>query len=198
MRLGIFGGSFDPVHNAHVALARACQAQAALDEVWFTPAARQPLKPSGPHATGDQRRAMLELVAAQKPSWRVCTLELDRGGVSYTVDTLREIDLARPMDELFFLIGADALADVSHWKEPAEILRLAQPLVVRRAGERSPDLDWLARLGLPEKPPRLVDMPAMDISSSEIRRRVASGEAIDALVPRAVAAYIAEHRLYAT
>jgi nicotinate-nucleotide adenylyltransferase len=206
MRLGIFGGSFDPVHDGHIALARACQQQAALDEVWFTPTAVQPLKQSGPHASNAQRVEMLELAIESQPSetmgprpqstWRVCTLEIDRGGFSYTVDTLRQIHVELPEAKLFFLIGADAQRDVPLWKEPAEICRLAMPLVVRRAGQREPDVSALASLCPPENRPQLVEMPAMDISSSEIRRRVAAGEPINMTVPAAVAEYVAMHALY--
>ena len=110
--------------------------QAGLDEVWFTPTAMQPLKQDGPHATDAQRlRNAASWRSSANRSWRVCTLEIDRGGVSYTVDTLRQIHEELPDAELFFLIGADALRDVPHWKEPREIFRLATPLVVHRAGE---------------------------------------------------------------
>src|SRR4051812_28641002 len=124
MRLGIFGGSFDPVHNAHVALARACQQQARLDEVWFTPTAIQPLKHSGPQATDAQRVEMLRLAIEDEIAWRVCTLEVDRGGLSYTVETLRQVHIELPEADLFFLVGGDALRDVPRWKEPREIFRL--------------------------------------------------------------------------
>src|SRR6476659_1278190 len=143
MRLGIYGGSFDPVHNAHLTIARSCQKQAGLDEVWFTPTAIQPLKHRGPHATNAQRVEMLRLVIADEPSWRVCTLEIDRGGFSYTVDTLRQIHDELPEAELYFPIGGDALRDVPQWKEPCEIFRLATPLVVGRAGRPAPDLNQL-------------------------------------------------------
>jgi nicotinate-nucleotide adenylyltransferase len=208
MRLGIFGGSFDPVHNAHLALARACQAQAQLDEVWFTPTAIQPLKHRGPHATDAQRLEMLNLALPSehsepgrprprlRPEWRVCTLEIDRGGYSYTVDTLREINHEVPDAKLFFLLGADAVRDVPRWREPAEIFRLATPLIVRRAGQPEPNLIALQSLCPADHQPMLVEMPAMDVSSSEIRRRVAAGESIDSLAPPAVAAYIANENLY--
>src|SRR6187397_3016023 len=91
MRLGIFGGSFDPVHNAHLAIARACQQQAKLDEVWFTPTAVQPLKHNGPCATDKHRLEMLRLATSDESTWRVCSIEIDRGGYSYTVETLRQI-----------------------------------------------------------------------------------------------------------
>src|SRR5688500_3903329 len=148
MRLGIFGGSFDPVHNGHLALARACYAQAALDELWFTPTAIQPLKHRGSHATAAQRVEMLNLAietelgqpGRTRLNCRVCTLEIDRGGFSYTVETLTQIHEELPEAELFFLMGADALRDVPNWKEPAEIFRLSTPLIVRRAGQLEPDL----------------------------------------------------------
>jgi nicotinate-nucleotide adenylyltransferase len=199
MRLGIFGGSFDPVHDAHAELARSAQRQVALDEVWFTPSAIQPLKSRGPHATDAQRLAMLELATADEPSWHVCRLEIDRGGVSFTVDTLRAIHAQRSGDELFFLLGADALDDVADWREPAEILRLATLLVARRAGGRAPDLSVLEaalRQGAAFNSPQLIDMPAMDTSSSDIRLRLAAGQSIYGLVPPAVADYIGDHQLY--
>jgi nicotinate-nucleotide adenylyltransferase len=222
MRLGIFGGSFDPVHNGHLALAQSCQEQADLDEVWFTPTAVQPLKQHGPQASDADRIAMLNLAidpllgASQIPSepgrprplragasppplqktWRVCTLETDRGGVSYTVETLRQIHVELPEAELFFLIGADALRDVDKWREPRGIFRLATPLAVCRADEPPPDLAALTALCTEGTCPRLITMPPVDISSSEIRRRAAAQEPIDSLVPPAVAAYIIEHALY--
>jgi nicotinate-nucleotide adenylyltransferase len=210
MRLGIFGGSFDPVHNGHLALARACQRQAALDEVWFTPTAVQPLKHEGPHATDAQRVEMLELAIDTDPSepsepgrprprfsWRICTLEIDRGGLSYTIDTLRQLHAELPDADLFFLIGSDTLRDVARWKEPRQIFRLATPLVVHRAGEPAPDLALLASFCTPDTQPRRIEMPACDISSTEIRRRLASGGKLDDLVPRAVANFIATNSIYA-
>jgi nicotinate-nucleotide adenylyltransferase len=196
MGLGIFGGSFDPVHNAHLAIARACQRQAKLDEVWFTPTAIQPLKQKGPRATDRHRVEMLRLAIQDEPTWRVCTIEIDRGGFSYTVDTLRQIHEELPDADLFFLIGADALQDVAKWREPEEIFRIATPLVVRRAAQAWPDLDQLKLLCTKDAQPQSIEMPAMDVSSSEIRRLVSAGESIDSLVPNAVAEFIAQHALY--
>jgi nicotinate-nucleotide adenylyltransferase len=206
MRLGIFGGSFDPVHNGHLALARACQEQGKLDEVWFTPTAIQPLKQTGPHASDAQRVEMLNLAIDSASArgrgrpgslaWRVCTLEIDRGGLSYTVDTLRQLRTKLPEAKLFFMIGADAVRDVPQWREPAEIFRLATPLVVHRAGEPNPDFQSLSKLCTAENQPTQIEMPAMPISSSNIRHRVAGGESIDGMVPDAVSDFIAEHRLY--
>jgi nicotinate-nucleotide adenylyltransferase len=196
MRLGIFGGSFDPVHNGHLALARACQQQVGLDEVWFMPTAVQPLKAHGPHAGDSDRVEMLRLAMADEPAWRVCTLEVERGGRSYTVDTMRRLHEELPEAELFFLIGADALRDVAQWKEPREIFRLATPLIVHRPGEAQPDVAALGALCTRATQRRIVNMPLVDVSSTEIRRRIAAGESIASLTPRAVIDYIAQHRLY--
>jgi nicotinate-nucleotide adenylyltransferase len=208
MLLGIFGGSFDPVHNGHLALARACHDQATLDEVWFLPTAIQPLKQRGPHASDAQRIEMLRLALQsalrepgrgyprQSDSWRVCTLEIDRGGYSYTVDTLRQLHTELPEAQLFFMIGADAIRDVPQWKEPAEIFRLATPLVVQRAGQPEPNLASIVPLCSMHTQPKLIEMPLVDVSSSEIRRRIASDETIDGMLPPAVAQFIMQNGLY--
>ena len=206
MLLGIFGGSFDPVHKGHLGLARACHLQAGLDELWFMPTAVQPLKQHGPHASDADRIAMLRLAIEDETrapgadttrfAWRTSTLEIDRGGLSYTVDTLRQIHEELPDTQLFFPLGADTLRDVPRWKEPREIFRLATPLIVHRIGEADPDLDAIRPLCTPATQPRLIEMPSIDISSSEIRRRIAASEPIDGFVPPAVAAYIRQHALY--
>ncbi len=186
MRLGIFGGSFDPVHCGHLTLARCCREQADLDEVWLVPAAVQPHKPEGPVASDADRLAMLRLATQGEPGQRVASLEVDRGGVSYTVETLRGIAEQQPEAELFLLMGADTLADLPHWREPEAVRRLATPLVVHRPGEAMPDAEGI----------QVVEMPGMDVSSSEIRRRVARGESIEGLTPEGVAEYIQRAGLY--
>jgi nicotinate-nucleotide adenylyltransferase len=198
MRIGFFGGSFDPVHNGHLELARCCQEQASLDEEWFTPAAVQPLKRGGPRASNSDRVAMLGMATAGEPSWHVCRLEIDRGGLSYTVDSLREIHAERPDDELFVLLGSDTLRDIGSWREPEEIFRLARPLLVHRAGSPQPEIPESVRTLTPTdvEEPAIVEMPAMNVSSTEIRARIAAGQSIDDLVPPAVARYIAKHKLY--
>jgi nicotinate-nucleotide adenylyltransferase len=198
MRLGVFGGSFDPVHNGHLALARACQHQAALDEVWFMPTAVQPLKARGPHADDKDRIEMLRLATADEPAWRVCTLEIERGGRSYTIDTMRQLHEELPEATMFFLIGADALRDVTQWKEPRELFQLATPLIVHRPGEPEPVVGTLEELCTNTTQPQAVNMPAVDVSSTEIRRRVAAGDSIESLAPRAVSDYIVRHKLYMT
>jgi nicotinate-nucleotide adenylyltransferase len=196
------------VHNGHLALAQACHEQAALDEVWFMPTAIQPLKQRGPHATNIQRVEMLQLAidteqiesGSPRPravgSWRVCTLEIDRGGYSYTVDTLRQLHTELPDAQLFFMIGADAVRDVPQWKEPSEIFRLSAPLVAHRAGQPDPNLDALLPLCTAQTQPRLIGVPAINVSSTEIRRRIAANETIQGMLPTAVTEYITRHNLY--
>ena len=148
MRLGIFGGSFDPVHYGHLLLAETCREACRLDEVWLIPAAVPPHKRDREISPARQRIDMLELALAGNDHLRVSTLEIDRGGVSYTVDTLRAIKDDRPAADLFFLMGADSLRDLSTWREPAEICRLAYPLVVRRSGATGAGLGNAKRVSL--------------------------------------------------
>ena len=200
MRIGVFGGSFDPVHRGHLLLADCCWRQAGLDRVEFIPAAQQPLKPRGPVAAEGDRVAMLRLATAARPEFRVSTLEIDRGGVSYTVDTLRQLRADQPDAELFFLMGADSLADFPHWRDPAKICQLATPLVVRRAESPEPEFESLRPFVSPQRLEEIraaqVAMPATPISSSQIRKLIAEGGDWRAMVPAEVAEYIGERQLY--
>ncbi|MBL9164841.1 MAG: nicotinate (nicotinamide) nucleotide adenylyltransferase [Planctomycetaceae bacterium] len=200
MRIGLFGGSFDPVHRGHLLLAECCWRQARLDRVEFVPTAQQPLKPRGPVAGEADRVAMLRLAIAERREFALSLLEVERGGVSYTVDTLRQFRSERPDAELFFLMGADSLADFPTWREPAVICDLATPLVVRRAGSPPPDFNALAPLVTAERLAEIraleVEMPATPISSSSIRRLIAEHGEWQTLVPETVAAYISERGLY--
>ncbi len=200
MRLGLFGGSFDPVHLGHLEVARCCQQQAGLDAVWFIPAATQPLKRHGPVASTDERVEMVRLAIGDAPTWRVSRLEIDRGGVSYTVDTLRQLHDDMPAARLFFMMGADALHDLPTWVEPEAICQLATPLVVARAGEPPPDFEVLCELVSSERLAEIrqlqVTMPAMPIASSTIRESLARGENISQMLPQAVLDYIEHKKLY--
>jgi nicotinate-nucleotide adenylyltransferase len=200
MRIGILGGSFDPVHVGHLRLADSCWSQASLDRVEFTPTARQPLKPGGPEAADADRVAMLRLAIDGRAEFAVSTIEIDRGGFSYTIDTLRHLHAAQPASELYFLMGADSLADFPHWRDPAEICRLATPLVVRRAGSPEPVFDalrpFMSVTRLAQIRAAQIEMPATPISSSEIRQLIASGGEWKSLVPAPVAEFIVERRLY--
>ena len=200
MRIGLFGGSFDPVHCGHLLLAECCWRQARLDQVEFVPTAQQPLKPRGPVANEADRAAMLRLAIADRPEFALSLIEIERGGVSYTVDTLRQLRNERPDAELFLLMGADALADFPTWREPAAICELATPLVVRRAGTPPPDFAALAPFVAAERLALIrtheVEMPATPISSSNIRRLIAERGAWQSLVPPGVAEYIERQNLY--
>ena len=147
------------------------------------------------------RLAMLALALADHPQLEVCEIEIARGGVSYTADTLRELHRRHPEEELYFLMGADALRDLPQWREPEEILRLALPLVVARVGEPPPDWRVLAPLvdeGRLDsiRQGMIADVVVAPVSSSEVRRRLAAGEQVDGMLAPAVADYIRQHRLY--
>ena len=200
MRLGIFGGSFDPVHYGHLLLAETCREQCRLDRIWFLPAAVPPHKQSKVLAPAKARVEMLELALSGNEHFAVSTLELDRGGVSYTVETLRTIAAQQPGDALFFLMGADSLYEMLSWREPAEICRLAVPVVVHRADSPPPDFAVLGNLVSSERLAEIrshqVEMPIIDLSSTDLRSRAAAGQSLRYRTPRAVEKYIEAQRLY--
>lgn len=194
MRLGIYGGTFDPVHYGHLLAAEQCREQCALDEVWFVPAAVPPHKRDEAITPGKQRAEMLELAVAGMPQFRVIRMELERSGPSYTVDTLAELKQDDRLRELFLILGADSVTDFPTWRAPRRIAELATLVVVNR-GRTPPDLNCLSEVkGALE--PIVVSMPAIDLSATDIRRRVCERESIRFMTPRAVEVYIQEHRLY--
>lgn len=200
MRVGILGGSFDPVHQAHLILGECAREQAGLDEVWFVPAAVSPHKQVGPRATDEERLAMLELAIAGHPAFRTSDVELKRGGISYTADTLRQLHREHPPCEWYLLLGADALADLPQWREPAAVSALATLVVAARPGSGPPDVTGLTRalLALGAPPPRcmMIEMPQMELASRDLRARVQAGRSIRYQTPRAVEKYIQTHELY--
>jgi nicotinate-nucleotide adenylyltransferase len=200
MRIGVFGGTFDPVHVGHLIVADQCREQAELDQVWFVPAARPPHKP-GQDLTAFARRAeMLALATAGNPGFRVEELEKDRPGPSYTVDTLGELHRRSPGHDYFFLLGSDCLPDLAHWREPARIAELAALLIWERPGwPLWPEEQLRAALRLPAAAPlrlRVARGPHVDIASRDLRDRAAHGRSLRYLLPRAVECYIETHRLY--
>ncbi|MCR4411066.1 MAG: nicotinate-nucleotide adenylyltransferase [Thermoguttaceae bacterium] len=200
MRLGLYGGSFDPVHYGHLLLAECCREQAHLDQVLFLPAAVPPHKRDRVLTPAQQRIEMLELAVAGHEAFAVSRYEADRGGVSYTVQTLEHFRRQQPEVELFFLLGADMLNDLPDWYEARRVCELAMPLVVRRAGAADPDYDCLREIASPERIDQIrrhqVEMPAIGLSSTDLRRRVAAGASIRFRTPRAVEKYIESHGLY--
>lgn len=200
MRIGIFGGTFNPVHYGHLLLAESCREQRGLDEVWFMPAAVPPHKQDLQLVDAAQRLEMLKLAAGGNEAFHVSDLEWKRGGVSYTVDTLEAIHAERPDAELYLLIGADTLADLPNWRNPQRVCELALPTAVCRPGAGELDYEPLAAFVEPSRLARLrelrVEMPLIGISSRELRARVAAGKSIRYQVPRAVEKFIETAGLY--
>ena len=200
MRLGIFGGSFDPVHYGHLLLAECCREQCGLDAVWFLPAAVPPHKQDRELTPAVHRIEMLELAIAGNQAFSVCRYETDRGGVNYSVDTLAHFYEEDPERELFFLMGADMLADLPHWRDAPRVCELALPVVVRRPGSGPIDFGCLRGIADEDRIELIrrhqVEMPEIGISASDIRRRVSLGQSIRYRAARAVEMYIETHGLY--
>ncbi len=191
MRLGLYGGTFDPIHLGHLILAEACRETCGLDQVWFVVAGAPPHKPGGRTDAG-HRLEMARLAVAGHPAFSVSELETSRPGPHYSVETLEAVRRARPDDELFFLIGGDSLVDLPQWREPGRILELATLVVANRPGFDPPPF----APPLEGRPTRQVEVPPIGIASQDVRRRRAQGRSIRYQVPRAVEAYIDAHGLY--
>ncbi len=200
VRVGVFGGTFDPIHSGHLLLAEFCREQADLDQILFVPAAVSPHKIGSNPVSATDRMAMVELAISGNPSFAVCDLEIGRGGISYTVDSLQTLKDDDPARELFFLMGADSLVDFPQWREPQRICELATILVVARPGWQQPSLQVLREFvddaTWQTHPPRIVRSPQVDIRSREIRLRVSDGRSIRYQTTRAVEQYIRSHELY--
>jgi nicotinate-nucleotide adenylyltransferase len=196
MRVGIFGGTFDPIHLGHLILAEQARDHAGLDEVWFVPAPRPPQKEEQGLTRFDQRVEMLELAIAGHPSFRIDTRERDRAGPSYTADTLEEIRAGHAEFSLKLLMGGDSLMDLPHWYAPQRIVAAASLVVMARPGTPLPTASELAqRIGQAVEL-QIVPAPQIDISSRDLRQRVAQGRSIRYLVPRPVEVYIQQRKLY--
>jgi nicotinate-nucleotide adenylyltransferase len=199
MRIGILGGTFDPVHYGHLLLAESCRDQIPLDRVVLVPAALSPHKLDQQPTPATARVEMLQLAIAGHPQFEVSTVEIDRGGTSYSIDTLEALQQHAAEDEWFLLMGADTLRDFPKWHRPEDICRLTRLAVVRRPDAGAIDLTilepFLTGTSCQQRPV-IVSMPLIGISSSAIRQRVRQGQSIRYLLPRAVEKYIEEHRLY--
>ena len=183
-KVGIFGGTFDPVHVGHLAIALAALESAPLDRVIFVPARRSPLKERDPVASAEDRVAMLNAAIAHEPRFDLSPVETLRHRTSYTVETLEAL---RDQGELFLILGSDALAELGRWREPERIRKLATLLVALRPG--APEVD-------PSFGARTFDAPRLDISSRELRARAARGRSLRYLVPDGVCDYIERRGLY--
>ncbi len=195
-RVGILGGSFNPPHLGHLVCAQQAHGQLGLDAVVLMPVAVPPHKQAGEDPGVGHRVELCRLVAEDDDRLSVSTLEADRGGPSYTVDTLETLHGAHPEDELTFIAGGDMAASLPSWHAPERIASLAAFAVVERGEARRAAVTAQLRAAGTPVAPVYLDVPRIDISSSDIRRRVRCGEPIRYLVPDAVAEYIEAHHLY--
>ena len=196
MRIGVFGGTFDPVHNGHLMPAAAVASAIPLDRVLFVPTSRSPWKPDETPVRAEHRAAMLALALAGRPDFSLSLIEVERGGPSYTIETLRAIAREHPGDELYFLLGTDALAGFDRWVEPLEILRHARlAAFVREPFEPQPLLST-PFLAAHRSSVLIFDTVRVKISSTAVRRAIARGESISGVTPPAVEEYIVKQGLY--
>lgn len=198
MRVALFGGTFDPPHRGHLAIATAAAEAFHLDQVLFAPTGRQPLKPGGTPAPFVDRLAMTTLACEQDRRFRVSPIDAPRadGLPNYTIDTLIELHRAMPDAMLFHLAGADSFLDLPRWRQPDRLLELAEWIVVSRPGF---SLDDLSSLGLTEQQRarvHLLQTVHQDISATGLRQRLRAGDPCTDLLPPAVAEYIQSHHLY--
>jgi nicotinate-nucleotide adenylyltransferase len=189
LRIGMFGGSFDPVHLGHLLVAHSALEEVKLDRIYFIPAAQSPFKPEGAPAAAAERLRLLRLALAGQPALDIDDQELRRGGISYTIDTVQSYRLRFPGAELHYLIGADHVLLLPQWREAQTLAQVLEFLVIPRPGKT------LAALPPPFRGRVLQGFP-LGISSSQIRARVKAGQWIDPLVPPAVAEAIRNYRLY--
>jgi len=196
MKLGVMGGTFDPIHLGHVAMAEAGADCAGLDRVLLIPASVPPHRAAATAPAGD-RLAMVRLAAADHPRLEASDIELRRAGPSYTADTLRVLARERPGAELHLLLGWDAARELHAWHAPDEVLRLARPVVVSRPGYPVPTERDLAAAGIEPTWAILCDVRTPDVESTDVRRLVEYGSSLAGLVDPAVEAYLKRHRLYA-
>jgi nicotinate-nucleotide adenylyltransferase len=195
MRLGLFGGTFDPIHIGHLILAESCREACALDRVWFVVTATPPHK-RGERTEVAHRLEMARIATAGHPAFEVSEIEAHAPGPTYSYQTLERLAAERPDNELYFLIGADSLADLPTWRNPSRIAELATIVVVNRPAVDAPHPLQPPDLGPHARPLRFVTMPQIGISSTEIRQRASQGRSIRYQVPRGVEAYISHHELY--
>ncbi|WP_258553300.1 nicotinate-nucleotide adenylyltransferase [Dermatophilus congolensis] len=189
-RVGVMGGTFDPIHHGHLVAASEVQHRFGLDEVVFVPTGH-PWQKSGRKVSPAEHRYLMTVIAtASNPRFTVSRVDIDRPGLTYTIDTLRDLHEERPESELFFITGADALKRILSWKDVDELWSLAHFVGVTRPGHE------LTSEGLPSEGLSLAEIPAMAISSSDCRERVAAGQPVWYLVPDGVVQYIAKHCLY--
>ena len=187
-RIGIMGGTFDPIHHGHLVAASEVQVSLDLDEVIFVPTGIPEEKPD---VTSSEHRYLMSVIAtASNPRFRVSRVDIDRPGPTFTIDTLRDMHQSYPDAELFFITGADAVAQLSTWREAEQLWQMAHFVAVTRPGHE------LNVEGIPDRAVSVLEVPALAISSTDCRQRVRDGHPVWYLVPDGVVQYIAKHRLY--
>ena len=198
MRKGILGGTFDPIHIAHLIIAEEARVRLALEEVVFIPTGQPWLKADQPVSPAHLRVEMVRLAVASNPSFRISSLEVDRSGPTYSVDTLEALREKWGQEtDLFFILGMDSLKELPRWKEPERFLELCTPVVFARQDYEDISLRELDELVLgASKKVRILHDPRIGVSGTDIRRRVARGISIRHLVPEGVERFILEHGLY--
>ncbi|MBM3664756.1 MAG: nicotinate (nicotinamide) nucleotide adenylyltransferase [Actinobacteria bacterium] len=189
MRIGVMGGTFDPLHDGHMALARAAATQLHLDRVMLVPAAEPPHKPGGATMPAQQRIDLVRAAVEDDPVLEASSEEIDRPGPSFTADTLERIAAANPGADIWFILGADQLEGFPGWSRPERIVQIARLAVASRPGAGDPAMDFLAGAVAAGRVD-VVDMPEVPISSTEVRARIARGDDVSDLVPPAVAAML--------
>lgn len=197
-RIGLLGGTFDPIHLGHLIAAENARVQLGLEQVLFVPARQSPLKQDRRSSPVEHRLAMVEIAIADNPYFVASRLELERGSPSYTVETVRYVlDQEGPDTCLYFLVGLDQAAALPQWKDPASIIDLCKLVFVTRPSWPPPDYELMERyITRSRERTMLIEVPAIGISSTEIRRRVSEGVSIKYLVPERVEEYIRRHGLY--
>lgn len=198
MRIALFGGTFDPPHLGHLAVATAAADAFQLDSILFAPAGRQPLKLNSTPSSFADRLAMTTLACAQDERFHASAIDAPRpdGRPNYTVDTLAELEQTMPAVVLFNLVGADAFLSLPHWREPARLLALAEWIVVSRPGFSLDDLSALGLTPQQRTRVRLLETVHEEISATSLRERLRTGDPCADLIPAAVSTYIQTHRLY--
>ena len=197
-RIGVFGGTFDPIHLGHLRVARSVRFTLGLDRMLLVPAGQPWLKAGTPVSAVADRVEMVRLAIGRRKDLELSTIEAERPGPSYAVDTMEALLGPAPAGpDLYFLLGGDALADIARWKDPRRLIRLCRLVAFARPGGRLPDVQALeaAVPGISQRVV-LVEVPQVDVRATEIRCRVAQGRSIRGLVPRAVERYILERGLY--
>ena len=198
LNIGVLGGTFDPIHIGHLIIAGGARVQLGLDEVLFVPAGQPWLKVNNAISPVEHRVQMVRLAIADKPHFKLSTMEIERVGPSYTVDTIAELGgQIGAGDKLFFILGWDNLVRLPQWHEPSRLVKMCQLVAVPRVGYPTPDLDSLesAVPGLSQNT-ILLETPRIDISASTVRDLVAQGLSVHHLVPEPVESYIQQHKLY--